>query len=144
MAVQPDQLQKWLVQNAFHGLGGMTACKGEAELLVVDTGRHRGVAVDVDVWCHPDQHALRPADFASQVGDFHQRVDDHPADARSLLGHPARDGRRQQCLGGIDGFDVAQSGAVPGQPVPKVGLVENVCRGAELVGDVRQWHISDA
>jgi len=163
----------------------VTACQRESELLVVDAGRHRGMAVDVDVRCHPDQYSLRPAYFAGQVRDLHQRVDDNPADthrggivefverfgvavhddsgridaagergrqltaradvnACTFLGHPARDGRRQQRLGGIDGFGVAQRGAVPGEPVPKVRLVENVCRCAELVGDVRQRHISHA
>ena len=48
VTVQADQFQRWLVQDALHGRGGATACEGEAELLVVDTGRHRGVAVDVD------------------------------------------------------------------------------------------------
>ena len=142
VTVQSDQLQKRLVQNTFHRLGGVTACEGEAELLVVDPGRHRGMAVDVDVGCHSDQHSLRPLHFAGQVCDLHQRVDDDAADAhlggvvelveglgvavhddsrridasrergrqltagahvnaRTLLGHPARDVRRQQRLGGI-------------------------------------------
>ena len=185
VTVQSDQLEKWLVQNPFHCVGGVTAGEGEAELLVVDAGRHRGVAVDVDVGCHPDQHPLRPSHFAGQVGDLHERVDDDAADAhrggvvelverlgvavhddprridasrergrqltagadvdaRTLLGYPARDVGGQQRLGGIDDFGVAQCGAVAIEPVPKVGFVENVCGCAELVGDVRQRHISDA
>ena len=81
VTVQPDQIQKWLVQNPFHRVGGVTAGEGEAELLVVDARRHRGMAVDVDVGCHPDQYPLRPSHLAGQIGDLHQRVDDHTADA---------------------------------------------------------------
>ena len=81
VTVQSDQLQKWLVQNTFHRFGGVAAGECEAELLVVDPGRHRGMAVDVDVGGDPDQHPLRPAHFAGEVGDLHERVDDDAADA---------------------------------------------------------------
>ena len=61
----------------------------------------------------------------------------------ALLADPARDVGRQQRLGGVHDFDVAQRGAVALQPVPKVGLVENVGGGSEFVGDIRQRHVTD-
>ena len=69
-----------MVQNAFRGFGGVPSAEREAELLVVDAGHHRRVAVDVDVGGDPDQHPLRLARLAAQIGDLHQRIDDDAAD----------------------------------------------------------------
>jgi hypothetical protein len=47
VAVQARPVPERVVQNAFRGRAWRPR-EGEAELLVVDAGRHRGVAVDVD------------------------------------------------------------------------------------------------
>ncbi len=79
--MQPDKVQKWLVQNAFGNVGGAIVGQREAELLIVDPRRHRRMAADVDVGGDPDQHLLRPAHLAGQEGDLHRRIDDDAADS---------------------------------------------------------------
>ena len=75
-----DKIQKWLVQNASRNFDGAVVGECEAELLIVDPGCHRGMATDVDVGGDPDQHLLRSAHFAGEVGDLHERIDDDATD----------------------------------------------------------------
>ena len=81
MAVQSDQLERRLVQDALCGRDGATVGQREAELLVVDARRHRRVSADVDARRHADQHPLRATRHARQVGDLHRRINDDTSDA---------------------------------------------------------------
>src|SRR5262249_49021642 len=65
-------------------------------------------------------------------------------DPEALFTGPPRHSGGQQRLSGIDDVDAAQRLAVAAGAVPEVGLVDNVGRGIELVGDVGQRHAADA
>ena len=132
-----------------------------------------------------DQHPLRPARLAAQVGDVHQRVDDDAADpdgrgvaqfvdrlrvavhddacridpgrqrGRQLAARadveagaaPARPSARRRCVSSdFAAYTISTPGGRRGSAAAgaEVGFVENISRGAELVGDLGQRHIAHA
>jgi hypothetical protein len=64
-----------------HGAGGRTGTERQAELLVLDAGRHRVVGVRIDTWRDADEHPLTRPGQSSDPGDLPGRVDHDPPDA---------------------------------------------------------------
>ena len=90
MAMQPDQVQQWLAEHAFHGLRGMPTGQREAELLISDPGGHCGVSVNVDIGGDADQ-ALVAAGVPRTPGRRFPSVSPPPSDRRRPpLRHAAR------------------------------------------------------
>src|ERR1700683_3973183 len=58
MAVQPDEVQRRLIQHPPHRAGCLTTRQGEPELLVDHTGRQCAVTMDVDIRNHAYQDSL--------------------------------------------------------------------------------------
>ena len=66
------------------------------------------------------------------------------AKTSSLLRDPLCDGGGQERLAGIDQANLRERRAVAPNPMTKVGLVDDVGRGAEFIGDFGQRHLADA
>ena len=157
IAVQTDQVEQRLIQYPLDRASGIPVDERHVRrdshlngLGLADTSSQKS---DLRGAVHDDSSdpdVCGPAQLAGSCGVamHHDLVRDHTRDKRgrelatrvhaktsSLLRDPLRDGSAQERLAGIDQANLGESGAVSPNPMTKVGLVDDVGRGAELIGD---------
>ena len=81
MAVQPDEVQRRLIEYPPYRAGCLATRQGEPELLIEYPGRQCAVTMDVDIRNHAYQNPLAAAHMPGKECDFSRGIHHNPPDS---------------------------------------------------------------
>src|SRR3984893_2740934 len=81
MAVQPDEVQRRLIEYPPYSAGCLATRQGEPELLIDHAGRQCAVTMDADIRNHAYQNLLAAAHTPGEECNFGRRIHHNPPDS---------------------------------------------------------------